>query len=169
MLNALGERALVPLVAALADADPDTASHIAAALDPAESNYLIFRHDTRWRLAIDALDLLSDSDVDILVTAADHDDENVARVAVALLERLGHPAAVRTPKPEPEPVERGVEDLADYDPAVRTDVADTCTPSLRHSPTILTYPQPAAFSRAIRTTRSTTSESMPCRARPVCR
>jgi HEAT repeat protein len=125
MLNALGERALVPVVAALADAGPDMARYVAAALDPAESNYLIFSHDIRWRPAIEALDRLSDSDVDILVAAAGHDDEKVARVAVALLERLGHPAAVRTPEPEPESVERGVEDLADDDPAVRVEAAQS--------------------------------------------
>jgi hypothetical protein len=48
----------------------------------------------------------------------------------------------------------------------RTDVADTLTPTLRHSPTIRIYPQ-RGFSRAIRSTRSTTLGSKPHWPRPV--
>ncbi|WP_199509385.1 HEAT repeat domain-containing protein [Nucisporomicrobium flavum] len=88
LLNALGERALVPLVTALPEAGPGMARHIAAALDPRSLGSVIV-DDVPWRSMIDALDLLSDRDVDILVTAAGHADEDVARVAVALLERLG--------------------------------------------------------------------------------
>jgi hypothetical protein len=48
----------------------------------------------------------------------------------------------------------------------RTEVADTRTPSLRHSPTILMYPH-RGFSRAIRTTISTVSGSRPRLPCPV--
>jgi hypothetical protein len=49
---------------------------------------------------------------------------------------------------------------------VRTEVADTLTPSLRHSPTMRTYPQ-RGFSRARRSTRSVTSGSNPRRRWPL--
>ena len=42
----------------------------------------------------------------------------------------------------------------------RTEVAETRTPSARHSPTIRTYPQ-RGFSRASRTTTATISSSRP--------
>jgi hypothetical protein len=48
----------------------------------------------------------------------------------------------------------------------RTGVADTRMPSLRHSPTILMYPH-REFSRAIRRTSSTVSESSPRLPSPV--
>jgi len=48
----------------------------------------------------------------------------------------------------------------------RTDMADTVTFSLQHSPTIRRYP-PGGFSRAIRTTRSTTSGARPGRTAPI--
>jgi hypothetical protein len=51
---------------------------------------------------------------------------------------------------------------------VRTKVADTDTPSLRHSPTTRRYPQ-RGFSRARRSTRSATAGSSAWRPRPVAR
>jgi HEAT repeat protein len=111
LLRELGELALVPLVAALGDADADFARAAARALDPAEHGFLSHWHDGAWRPAIDALDRLSDIDVDSLVAAAHGDDEQVAPVALALLARLGHPAAeAASPTASPEPP-RSVDEL----------------------------------------------------------
>jgi HEAT repeat protein len=93
LLQALGELALVPLVTALGDPDPDIARAAARALDPAGDERVAVYREFRWRTATDALDRLSDTDVESILAASRREDEQVSRVAVALLEKLGHPAA----------------------------------------------------------------------------
>ena len=134
LLRSLGELALVDLVAALDD--PEVADAAAEALDPEyhEWSFLLHR-DRPWRLAPDALDRLGDTEVDRLRAAAGSADlsaARVARVARALLERLGHPVADDAPVPEPPPTappepERSLDalhdDLASNDVETRTEAA----------------------------------------------
>ncbi|MDD7942873.1 HEAT repeat domain-containing protein [Actinomycetospora lutea] len=132
VLDALGEPALLPLVAALGDPDAGVALAAAHALDPASTGVLATVHRLPGRRrATDALDRLGEAEVEMLLAATHHDNSTVSRVAVAVLAKLGHPAGQvaeeeppsEPPPPPPRHVDDLLNDLASNDPSTRVQAA----------------------------------------------